>query len=151
MSEFVNIFNRYTMPSNSCWRRHCDQNTDDCAINPSSQMKSEVRQFFNIDNDEEILFIRDTSFWNERNQGTVITDKYYYLVPDNDKPSEGVFFAWRDIQQVTYNDATIYFWQNDNINEANNPTKMNVADTAIHAKKNLKVRIIILLIKFNSL
>lgn len=118
MSEFTTVFNNHTTPSNSCWRRHCDQNTDDCAINPSSQMKSEVRQFFNIENDEEILFIRDTSFWNERNQGTVITDKYYYLVPDNDKPSEGVFFAWRDIQQVTYNDATIYFWQNDNINEA---------------------------------
>lgn len=118
MSEFVTIFNRYTMPSNSCWRRHCDQNTNDCAILPSSQMKSEVRQFFNIDNDEEILFIRDTSFWNERNQGTVITDKYFYMIPDNDKPGEGVFFAWQDIQKVTYNDATVYFWQNDNVNDA---------------------------------
>lgn len=118
MSEFSNIFGNLAVSSKSCWKSHCSQNQNDCAMYPSGQMKSEVRQSFNIDNDENILFIRDTSFWNERNQGTVITDKYFYLIPDNDKPGEGVFFAWQDIQKVTYNDATVYFWQNDNVNDA---------------------------------
>ncbi len=27
-------------------------------------------------------------------------------------------FAWQDIQKVTYNDATVYFWRDDNINDA---------------------------------
>lgn len=117
MSEFSSIFKKQ-VSSSVWWSGHCNGNKNDCAIFPSGQMKSEVRQHFNIDNDENILFVRDTSFWNERNQGTVITDKYFYLIPDNDKPGEGVFFAWQDIQKVTYNDATVYFWQNDNVNDA---------------------------------
>ncbi len=117
MSEFSKVFSKQVSSSN-WWSLHCNGNKNDCALFPSSQMKSEVRQHFNIDNDEEILFIRDTSFWNNRDQGTVITDKYFYLLPDNEKPEEGIIFAWQNIQKVTYNDATIYFWQDDNINNA---------------------------------
>lgn len=117
MSDFSKTFCKQVNQSN-WWRKHCVQNVNDCAIFPSGQMKSEVRQSFNIDNDEEILFIRDTSFWNERNQGTVITDQFLYLIPDNEKPEENICFAWQNINKVTYNDATLYFWQNDNINDA---------------------------------
>lgn len=118
MSDFSTVFGNYATSNNSWWRKHCNQNVNDCAIFPSGQMKSEVRQSFNIDNDEEILFIRDTSFGNVRNQGTVITDKFLYLIPDNEKPEENICFAWQNINKVTYNDATLYFWQNDNINDA---------------------------------
>lgn len=117
MSDFSETFCKQVSGA-YFWRLNCNGNSNDCALFPSGQMKSEVRQHFNIDNDEEILFVRDTSFWNDRNQGTVITDKYFYLIPDNDKPDEGVMFAWQDIQKVTYNDATVYFWQDDNINNA---------------------------------
>lgn len=117
MSDFSKTFRKYVNQSN-WWRLHCNGNQNDCALFPSGQMKTEVRQHFNIENEEEILFIRDSSFWNNRDQGTVITDKYFYLIPDNDKPSEGIMFAWQNIEKVTFRDETIYFWQNDNINDA---------------------------------
>lgn len=118
MSEFSRIFLDRTERRRSAWWMHCAQHTDDCVINPSGQVKSEVRQYYNIDNDEEILFVRDTSFWNNRNQGTVITDKFFYLIPDNDNPSDNIVFSWDAVKKVTFKDATIYFWHNDNINDA---------------------------------
>ena len=50
-----------------------------------AELIEDVKNKFNIAEEEEILFIRDTSFWNKRNQGTVITDKKIYCIPDNER------------------------------------------------------------------
>ena len=43
---------------------------------------------FGIGYNERILFVRDTSFWNSRNQGLALTDAGVYCIPDNDKMDE---------------------------------------------------------------
>ena len=57
-----------------------------------------VRDPFNLHVDEEILWVRDTSFWNDGNQGLVITDWGITCVPDNDKPDEIFTIKWGDGQ-----------------------------------------------------
>lgn len=118
MSEFSNVFYSNALPSKSRWGLHCQSNKNDCTTTPNSEIKSEVRQHYNIDNDEIILFVRDTSFWNSRDQGLVITDRYLYCIPDNDKPSDQTIIDWQTIEKVTYQDGAILLWQNDNINDA---------------------------------
>ena len=76
-----------------------------------SDIKNAVRQNFEIGYNEEILLVRDTSFWNDRNQGLVITDKAVYCIPDNDKPDEKITFGWGEIDRVEYKDLVLYFWR----------------------------------------
>mgnify|MGYP000181673333 CR=1 FL=1 len=59
---------------------------------------------------KKILFIRDTSFWNSRDQGLVLTDGGVYCIPDNDKPDEKIVLPWSVIQRVEYKDLVLYFW-----------------------------------------
>ncbi|HIX85875.1 MAG TPA: hypothetical protein H9848_04620, partial [Candidatus Parabacteroides intestinigallinarum] len=49
---------------------------------------NELRKNFQLHIDEVILYVRDTSFWDERNQGTVVTDWGITCIPDNDSPEE---------------------------------------------------------------
>ena len=49
---------------------------------------NDVTNKFQLHIDEEILYIRDTSFWDECNQGSVVTDWGITVVPDNDKPND---------------------------------------------------------------
>ena len=89
--------------------------SDDYAVcesvyNISDEIKSEIRNSFNIDINEEIIFIRDTSFFNSRNQGLVITDSAIHCIPDNDKPDEEFAVLWSDLDKVEYKDAILYFY-----------------------------------------
>ena len=86
--------------------------SDDYAVcesvyNISDEIKSEIRNSFNIDINEEIIFIRDTSFFNSRNQGLVITDSAIHCIPDNDKPDEEFAVLWSDLDKVEYKDASL--------------------------------------------
>ena len=65
---------------------------------------------FKIGIDEEVLFTRDTSFWNNHNQGLVITDKAIYVLKDNDHPDEIIVIAWEDFDQVVYHDEKFFFY-----------------------------------------
>ena len=53
-------------------------------INISDTDKASVRENFCIDIDEQILFFNDTSFFGNRNQGLVITNKRLDWIPNND-------------------------------------------------------------------
>lgn len=48
--------------------------------------RREIRNNFGVPNDEMILFCRDTSFWDNRNQGSVFTQRGIYVIADNDNP-----------------------------------------------------------------
>lgn len=52
---------------------------------PKNDVAYYVRREFKIPYEEEILFVRDTSFGNNKNQGLVITDWGIRERPDNDK------------------------------------------------------------------
>ena len=73
-------------------------------------VKNEVRQNFGINFNEDIIFVRDTSFWNSKNQGCVITDVAIYVIPDNDSPNEKVVLPWNILKNVIYRDLVLYFF-----------------------------------------
>ena len=83
-----------------------------------------VRDPFNLHVDEEILWVRDTSFWNDGNQGLVITDWGITCVPDNDKPDEIFTIKWGDVQYAEYSGKCIYFFLG---NDRNNNTPIHVS------------------------
>lgn len=99
-----NIFKNQTY----AWREGV--NNYDSMIFPNINGKSDFRNNFNIDVEEEIIYCRDTSFWNNKDQGTVITDGGVRVIPDNEKPQEMIAFSWEWIGDVTYKDDVFYFW-----------------------------------------
>ena len=81
-----------------------------------------VRGPFNLHIDEEILWVRDTSFWNEGNQGLVVTDWGITCIPDNEKPDEVFTIKWGDVQYAEYSGKCIYFFFS---NDRNNNTPIH--------------------------
>lgn len=86
-----------------------DNNSDCFILNIPDTKKRDFRQNFNIPLDETILMGRDTSFWNNANQGVVITDKNIYILLDNDSADDIEILSWNRIESVKYQDACIYF------------------------------------------
>ena len=85
-----------------------EQNDTDCfASKIPANVKNDVRNNFGISFDEEILFVRDTSFWNSRNQGLVITDEALYCIPDNDNPEQITYIPWSSMRHVRYKDLVV--------------------------------------------
>ena len=71
------------------------------------------RNNFGISIDEEILFTRDTSFWNSSDQGLVITERAIYAIADNEKPEEVIVLTWKNIDKVAYKEFNFYFYDKD--------------------------------------
>lgn len=104
------------------WAKEGELTKNDCFAYPQvpEDAKNLARQNFDINYDEQILFIRDTSFGDSRNQGAVITDGGIYCIPDNDKPDEKVVLPWNIIHHVEYKDLVLYFFGYEN-NTDNRP------------------------------
>ena len=77
--------------------------------NISDTAKASIRDNFNLDIDEQILFFNDTSFWGNKNQGIVITNKKLAWIPNNDE-GDVYSFAFNDIERVEYREMHIYLW-----------------------------------------
>ena len=75
--------------------------------NISDTAKASIRGNFNLDIDEQILFFNDTSFFGNKNQGIVITNKKLAWIPDNDE-GDVYSFAFNDIERVEYREMQIY-------------------------------------------
>ena len=67
------------------------------------------RLSFGIPVDEEILFTRDTSSWNDKNEGLVISENAIYFRPY----SEVYALKWTDISRVSYKEYCFYFEDNN--------------------------------------
>ena len=98
------------------WAREGELTQNDCFAYPQvpEEAKSLARQNFDINYEEQILFIRDTSFWDSRNQGAIVTDGGIYCIPDNDKPDEKIVLPWNIIHHVEYKDLVLYFFGYEN-------------------------------------
>jgi len=104
-SDMLSIFKRGVMP---LLRHH---NNNDCLIlNISDSDKRIIRNNFGLGLDEQILWVRDTSFWSNKNQGLVITDKQIVFIPDNDKPDDKSFIEFNDIHHVEYREMSLFVW-----------------------------------------
>lgn len=78
--------------------------------NISDTAKASIRDNFNLDDiHEQILFFNDTSFFGNKNQGIVITNKRLAWIPDNDE-GDVYSYAFNDIQRVEYREMKIYLW-----------------------------------------
>ena len=75
------------------------------------------RNNFQLHIDEIILYARDTSFWNDKNQGTVVTDWGVTCVPDNDYMDQIIQIPWEKVLYVEYSGETFYFFYGENRNE----------------------------------
>lgn len=106
--SLISIFNSWK----SIWTNVNEANVSDCMVYPNipEEAKSLSRQNFGINYNEQILFVRDTSFWNSRNQGLVLTDGGVYCIPDNDNPDEVIILPWHIIKYAEYKELVIYFW-----------------------------------------
>lgn len=89
-----------------------DPNETDLFIYPNipSDVKHAIRISWGIDLDEEILYVRDSSFWNDRNQGLVITDCGVICIPDNDDMNDRIHILWENVEHVEYKDELLYFF-----------------------------------------
>lgn len=95
---------------NTCY--HLTRISSDCSIGfeMDDTTLNTCRSNFKIDLEDIILFARDTSFWNSRNQGLIITDKGFYCIPDNDDTSSRFYFSWKDFDRVRYKELYFYFY-----------------------------------------
>ena len=85
-----------------------ERNTSDCLYNQIPEIKKKyVRTEFGLSFDEEIIFIRDTSWINIGDQGLVITDNAIYCIPDNDNPEDKTIIPWTSMQRAEYKDLVI--------------------------------------------
>lgn len=78
--------------------------------NIPSDVKHAIRISWGIDLDEEILYVRDSSFWNDRNQGLIITDCGVICIPDNDDMDDRIHILWENVDHVEYKDELLYFF-----------------------------------------
>ena len=86
-------------------------NNNDCLIlNISDSDKSLVRNNFGLALDEQILWVRDTSFWGNKNQGLVVSDKQIVYIPNNDNPKDRLNIDFNDIQHVEYREMSLFVW-----------------------------------------
>ena len=92
--------------------RTIDVNSSDLCIYPSipNDAKYELRSNFALELDEEILYMRDSSFWNSRNQGLVVTDCKVVCIPDNDDIENRIVIRWENVDYVEYKDECLYFF-----------------------------------------
>lgn len=103
--NMLSIFKRGVM---SLLRHH---NNNDCLIlNISDSDKSAIRNNFGLGLDEQILWVRDTSFWSSKNQGLVITDKQIIFIHDNDTPNDKTYIEFNDINHVEYREMSLFVW-----------------------------------------
>lgn len=97
------------------------ENGNDLLIYPDipDGVINKLRNNFQLHIDEIILYMRDTSFWNSRNQGTVVTDWGITCIPDNDTPEEIVQISWEKVLYVEYSGKCLYFFYSENRNDNN--------------------------------
>lgn len=94
-----------------------EKNKTDCMSYWEHQMdnNSELpayRSEFNIPINVNILFTRDTSSWNDKSEGLVITDLAIYY-----RPLETVYeLKWTDIDKVEYKEYCFYIYMVDGSN-----------------------------------
>lgn len=71
--------------------------------------ESSFRSNFGINDAEELIYCRETSCNNKRNQGIVVTDWGVHCIPINDSPERKLEFAWAWIENVVYENGCWLF------------------------------------------
>lgn len=82
--------------------------------------KREYRNGFKIPYEEEIMYCRDTSFWNSADQGIVFTDNGIHFCWNNDdKANNSGFLPWYLITNAEYREDCLCFLYNGELWQIN--------------------------------
>lgn len=92
-----------------------NNDSDLFVLKMSGTRRGIIRSKFSISYDEEILFFRDTSSWNNSNQGLVITTLGLYILVEYNKPEDLIMIPWEMINYFEFkDDCMLLFYDDDN-------------------------------------
>lgn len=117
--------------------RRIPANSLDWALSSSlsDSRKRDFRNGFNIPYNEEIVYVRDTSFWNSANQGIVLTDCGLHFCWDNDDPENNSgFLAWQYISNAEYREDCVCFLYGEELCQGNLDSFVKESDSKLRAK-----------------
>ena len=69
-----------------------------------------LRKDFELNYDEEILLLRDTTFWNVWTQGTVVTDWGITYIKDDSHKDQMIKMSWQELDHVDFKGGDFYFF-----------------------------------------
>lgn len=101
-----------------CLWTQCGIKLYDSVVNVAIRQDIDVNTYrnnFKIPYEENIFYVRDTSFWSVKDQGLVITDVSIYMIPDNDKPDDLCILNWEDVVRVTCKENILFFWRENDV------------------------------------
>lgn len=102
--------------------------------------KRAFRRRFNIPYNEEIVYVRDTSFWNDANEGVVLTDIGMHYCTDNDNPKEhSGFLSWQYITSAEYKEDCVCFLYKDKLQQFNLDWFVKESSSELRAKYGRKI------------
>ncbi len=90
-------------------------NRKDCFIMHVPEKENSLfKEHFLIDEAETILMARDTSYWNNRKEGLVITDRRIIYIPDQKAALKGRYVMNHDSYiRVSYDATSMLFWSSE--------------------------------------
>lgn len=91
-------------------------NDTDLFILPEDDVRAGISPNFNLHIDEEVLLLRDTSFWNSKDQGCVVSDWGISVIVDNNN-GELQQFSWGKIHHVEYKNQQLQLFLSDDRND----------------------------------
>ena len=109
--------------------------------------KREYRNGFKIPYEEEIMYCRDTSFWNSADQGIVFTDNgMHYCWNNDDKANNSGFLPWYLITNAEYREDCLCFLYNGELCQINLDHCVKESDINVRIQLGNKLAYVINLI-----
>ena len=109
--------------------------------------KREYRNGFKIPYEEEIMYCRDTSFWNSADQGIVFTDNGIHFCWNNDdKANNSGFLPWYLITNAEYREDCLCFLYNGELCQINLDHCVKESDINVRIQLGNKLAYVINLI-----
>ncbi len=109
--------------------------------------KREYRNGFEIPYEEEIMYCRDTSFWNSADQGIVLTDNgMHYCWNNDDKANNSGFLPWYLITNAEYREDCLCFLYNGELCQINLDHCVKESDINVRIQLGNKLAYVINLI-----
>lgn len=113
----------------------------------NDNLKREYRNGFEIPYEEEIMYCRDTSFWNSADQGIVFTDNgIHYCWNNDDKANNSGFLPWYLITNAEYREDCLCFLYNGELCQINLDHCVKESDINVRIQLGNKLAYVINLI-----
>ena len=92
-----------------------NHNGRDCFIlNVPEETQAKFRANFSLDEDEEILMARDTSAWNKRKSGLIITtQRIIYIPEEKNSQRQRYVVSLNSFIRVTFDSQSLLFWNTE--------------------------------------